>query len=138
LRESRLSVHQYIWNLEEVIIKTLRSIHIAGQRIQKHPGVWVGDEKICALGLRIIKDVSMHGFALNVNLDLQLFDYINPCGIIDKEVTSISKLLGYQVEIKGIEEHLLRAFSEVFNFELEEGKEAEKCLAIINSLSGSG
>jgi len=136
LREDGLSVHQYVWDLEEIVIRTLADFGIGGQRISGRRGVWVGRQKICALGLRVSREVSMHGFALNVNTNLKYFTYIIPCGITGVSITSVSKLLGHEVEIGEIQENLLRHFSQIFRFTSEYGGRLEKWLAP-SSLSGS-
>ena len=119
LREDGLTVHQYVWNLEDVIIRTLMDFGISGQRVSGWRGVWVGEEKICSLGLRISGEVSMHGFSLNVNTDLKYFTYIVPCGLTDATITSVSSLLGHEVTIEEVEEKLLQRFSQVFDLKLE-------------------
>jgi len=121
LKEDGLTLHQYVWNLEDVIIRTLTDFGIDGQRVSGRRGVWVGDEKICSLGLRISREVSMHGFSLNVNTNLKYFTYIVPCGITDVSITSVSKLLGRQVTIEEVKEKLLQHFSQVFELKLERG-----------------
>jgi len=136
LREDGLTVHQYVWDLEEIVIRTLADFGIGGQRISGRRGVWVGRQKICALGLRISREVSMHGFALNVNTNLKYFTYIIPCGITGVSITSASKLLGHEVEIGEIQENLLRHFSQVFRLTLEYGERLDKWLAP-SGLSGS-
>ena len=136
LREGGLTVHQYVWNLEEIIIRTLADFGIGGQRVSVQRGVWVGEEKVCALGVRVSGQVSMHGFALNVNTNLKYFTYIIPCGITGVSLTSVSKLLGREVEIGEIQENLLWHFSRVFRFTLEYGERLDKWLAP-SSLSGS-
>ena len=136
LGEDGLTVHQYVWDLEEIVIRTLADFGIGGQRISGRRGVWVGRQKICALGLRISREVSMHGFALNVNTNLKYFTYIIPCGITGVSITSVSKLLGHEVEIGGIQENLLRHFSQVFRLTLEYGERLDKWLAP-SGLSGS-
>jgi len=136
LRESGLTVHQYVWNLEEIVIRALADFGIGGQRVSGQRGVWVGEDKICALGVRVSGQVSLHGFALNVNTNLKYFTYIIPCGITGASLTSVSKLLGHEVEIGEIQEHLLRHFSQVFRFILEYGERLDKWLAP-SSLSGS-
>jgi len=136
LREDGLTVHQYVWNLEEIVIRTLADFGLGGQRISGRRGVWVGRQKICALGLRISREVSMHGFALNVNTNLKYFTYIIPCGITGVSITSVSKLLGHEVEIGEIQENLLRHFSQVFRLTLEYGERLDKWLAP-SGLSGS-
>ena len=133
--ENGLTVHEYVWNLEEIVIRNLADFGIGGQRISGLRGVWVGEKKICSLGVRVSSRVTMHGFALNVNTDLKYFTYIVPCGILGKSVTSISKLLGHEVEIECIQESLLRHFSQVFKFTLKYGENFDKWLA---SLSPSG
>jgi len=135
LIENGLTVHQYVWNLEEIVIRTLADLGIDSQRIPELRGVWVGQEKICAVGVRVSGRVTMHGFALNVNTNLKYFTYIVPCGIMGRSVTSISKLLGHEVDIKEIQERLLRHFSQVFTFTLEYGENFDKWLA---SVSPSG
>ena len=136
LRENGLTVHQYVWDLEEIVIRTLADFGIGAQRISGRRGVWVGRQKICALGLRISREVSMHGFALNVNTNLKYFTYIIPCGITGVSITSVSKLLGHEVEIEEIQENLLRHFSQVFRLTLEYGERLDKWLAP-SGLSGS-
>lgn len=136
LRENGLTVHQYVWDLEEIVIRTLADFGIGGQRISGRRGVWVGRQKICALGLRISREVSMHGFALNVNTNLKYFTYIIPCGITGVSITSVSKLLGHEVKIGEIQENLLRHFSQVFRLTLEYGEGLDKWLAP-SGLSGS-
>jgi lipoate-protein ligase B len=121
LKEHRLSVSQYVWNLEAAIIKLLLDLGIYAQRVPKYPGVWVGEEKVCAIGLHITHYVSRHGFALNVNTDLKCFNYINPCGIPNKAVTSLSKLLGYEITVDEIKQPLVQAFSQVFRFRPKQG-----------------
>ena len=135
LRENGLTAHQYIWNLEEVVIRTLVNFGIGGQRVSGRRGVWVGEEKVCALGLRVSGEVSMHGFALNVNTNLKYFTYIIPCGITGVSITSVSKLLGHEVEIGEIQENLLWHFSQVFRFTLEYGERLDKWL-VPSNLSG--
>jgi len=136
LREDGLTAHQYVWNLEEVVIRTLADFGIGGQRVSGQRGVWVGEEKVCALGLRVRGEVSMHGFALNVNTNLKYFTYIIPCGITGVSITSVSKLLGHEVEIDEIQKSLLRHFSQVFRLTLEYGERFNKWLAP-SSLIGS-
>lgn len=97
LREFRLSPKKLVDLLEEIVILTLRRFDIEGVRSDVNPGVWVDQDKICALGIRIKERVSLHGFALNIHNDLNLFRKIVPCGIQDHGVTSMTKVLGYPV-----------------------------------------
>ena len=121
LKENKLGIRQYIWKLEEAILKTLLDLGIYGRRMPKYPGVWVGEEKVCSIGLRVIQGVTMHGFALNVNPNLYHYEFIHPCGIVGRKMTSISKLLGYEVKDEDIKESLLQALCQVFAFRLEVG-----------------
>jgi len=108
-------IHKYLRYLEEVIIRTCAEYGIDAGRIDGLTGVWVGEKKICAMGIRCSRWVTMHGFALNVNADLSYFNHIVPCGISDKEVTSLQELLGRQVSEAEVKEHLLTHFAEVFD-----------------------
>ena len=135
LKENGLGVLEYIRKLEEVIIKLLLTFGIQGQRVEKYPGgVWVGEEKICSVGIHVSRYITMHGFALNVNTNLQHFEYINPCGIKGVVIASISKLLGYPVAVEAIIPSLLAIFSETFEMKCERG--IEECLNIPGVLNG--
>jgi len=107
-------VHWYLRMLEEVIIRTLRTFHIESSRVPGMTGVWVQDAKICAIGIKVTRWVTMHGFALNVNTDLSFFDHIIPCGIDDKGVTSISQLTGNIVNKNHVIKELVGQFQQVF------------------------
>ncbi len=115
---------EYIEMLEESIIKTIAEYGIDGQRLPGATGVWleVGipakTRKICAIGVRTSRWVSMHGFAFNVNTDLDYFNLINPCGFTDKTVTSLQKELGVRQDIESVKKLLLSKISEVFSMEL--------------------
>ena len=134
LQENGLGVREYIWKLEEVIIKLLLALGIQGHRVAKYPGVWVDGKKVCAIGVHVSHHITMHGFALNVNTNLQHFEYINPCGIRGNVMTSLSELLGYPIEVEAITEALLNSFSLVFGLKRERG--LEKCLTMLDVLSG--
>lgn len=123
LRSYQKDVHWYLRQLEEVIIRFLSDYNIAGKRVSGYTGVWVGDEKIAAIGVAVKRWVTYHGFALNVNPDLSHFKLINPCGITDKEVTSIVKILGHDVSMEEVEDKVVSAFAEVFSVEILNGKE---------------
>ncbi len=107
-------IHKYLRYLEEVLIRTCSDYGFEAQRIEGLTGVWVGEEKICAMGIRCSRWVTMHGFALNVNTDLQYFRNIVPCGIEDKSVTSLRKLTGQEVEMKEVKERIVSHFEDVF------------------------
>jgi len=123
LRQRRRDCHQYLRDLEEVIIRTLNDFSITASRDSSHAGVWVGDKEIAAIGLRVSKWVSMHGFALNVNIDLEQFSLINPCGFSDRKAASISSLLSQDVSVEAVTEKLLARFSEVFNAQMKPGSD---------------
>lgn len=111
-------IHKYLRYLEEVIIRTCADFGIKAERIEGLTGVWVGEEKICAMGIRCSRWVTMHGFALNVNTDLSYFKNIVPCGISDKEVTSVSKCVGKKIDEEEVKEKLLKHFADVFDVEV--------------------
>ena len=120
LRRLGLSVPNYVWSLEEVVIRVLARFHISAGRVEKLRGVWVGQEKIASLGVHLSRWISKHGLALNVNTDLGPFRLINPCGITDRRVTSMAQILGRSLHMEEIEELTLGAFAEVFGFSLGE------------------
>ena len=116
-------IHKYLRSLEEAVILTLKEYNIESGRIKNYTGVWIDIEsdtprKICALGVKTSRWVTMHGLALNVNTDLNFFKNIIPCGINDKEVTSISKEVGQVIKIKDVEKKLLNNLSKVFEFKI--------------------
>lgn len=119
-----VSIKSYIDKLEEVIIRTLKHFDISATRSEGATGVWldsndpIKSRKICAIGVRTSHWVSMHGFALNVNTDLNYFDYIVPCGIVGKAVTSMEKELGSTIDLKEVQNILTRHFNEVFEMEI--------------------
>jgi lipoate-protein ligase B len=118
LRERNRDIHQYVHNLEEVLIRTLADYGIKSGRDHNHAGVWVDDMEIAALGLSARKWITMHGFAMNVNTALDHFNLINPCGFTNKTATSIARLLGHELPLDGVTERLLAHFADVFEVEL--------------------
>jgi lipoyl(octanoyl) transferase len=116
-------IHKYMRYLEEAIIRTIAHYGIEGGRIDGLTGVWLDVEdpkkarKIAALGVKCSRWLTMHGFAFNVNTDLNYFNYIVPCGITDKKVTSLSKELGRELDIAEVKQLLLQELAEVFQFE---------------------
>ena len=117
-------IGKYLRSLEEVIILTLAHYGIVGERSQGETGVWIDPSikikarKICAMGVRCSRWVTMHGFALNVNTDLSYFSSIVPCGIPDKQVTSLSKELGREIDMEEIKNIIKLNFEKVFECEL--------------------
>lgn len=117
------SIHSYLRNLEEVVIRTLSEYGIHGERVKGATGVWLDSNtprarKICAIGVRCSRWISIHGLALNVNTDLSYFSHIVPCGISDKGVTSMNSEIGKQVNESRLSEVFTRKFEEVFEVEI--------------------
>ncbi len=120
LEGHRKDVHWYLRSVEESLISALASFGLKGERVSGRTGVWVGDEKVAAIGVGVRRWVTWHGFALNVSTDLDAFSLIVPCGIRDKGVTSLERLLGREVSPSEVRPAILRGFSEVFALELSE------------------
>ncbi|HEX5473432.1 MAG TPA: lipoyl(octanoyl) transferase LipB [Vicinamibacterales bacterium] len=114
LKPDRCDVHRYVRDLEEVLIGTVAAFGINAGRIEGLTGVWVGNEKIAAIGVRISRWVTSHGFALNVEPNLAHFGLIVPCGITDRGVTSIRAQLGRAVPMDEVESVLVDVFGRVF------------------------
>jgi lipoyl(octanoyl) transferase len=107
---------KYIRNVEEVVMRVLMRYDLVGERIKGLTGVWVGDEKVAAIGVRVsASGVSSHGFALNVSTDLRGFAQIVPCGITDRGVTSLEKLLGTAPPLTTVTDDVIASFEEVFD-----------------------
>lgn len=113
------SIRKFVENLEEVFIRMLRQeYNIQAGRHECNAGVWLGEEKIVAIGLAVKRGVTMHGFALNVNTQLEHFNVIVPCGLQDKSVTSLEKLLGKKQDMEQAKKHVLKYFKEVYQYEV--------------------
>jgi lipoic acid synthetase len=115
------NIPRYVRDLEEVVIATLADFSISGERDEKHVGVWVGQDKVCAIGVRVKQWITMHGFALNVSPDLSPFSIITPCGIVGRGVTSMAKVLNSAPSLEEVTANLIAHFSEVFSLSMEEG-----------------
>lgn len=111
-------IHRYLRYLEEIVIRTCADFGIEAGRIEGLTGVWVGNEKICAMGIKCSRWVTKHGFALNVNTDLSYFNHIVPCGITDKRVTSLQKLVGREIKPDKVKKLLVTHFEEVFDIRI--------------------
>lgn len=120
LQALRWGVHAYLRGLEEVLIRTLADFGVAGGRLTGLTGVWVGKEKIAAIGVALRRWITMHGFALNVNVDLRPFAYIIPCGQKERGVTSLAQQLGRPVPLRGVKRRLIERFGEVFNLRMQD------------------
>ena len=117
-------IGRYLRNLEEVIILTLAEYGLKGERSPGETGVWLepglpgSERKICAMGVRCSRWITMHGFALNVNTDLSYFTHIIPCGIANKQVTSLEKELGKKADVAEVKEKIRKNFEKVFDSKL--------------------
>jgi lipoyl(octanoyl) transferase len=115
LRPDRCDVHRYVRDLEEVLIATAGAFGVTAGRVPGLTGAWVGDRKLAAIGVRIARWVTSHGFAFNVATDLDHFKLIVPCGIINKGVTSLDQLTARPIAMADVEEAAIAAFSAVFD-----------------------
>ncbi|MGJ7029921.1 lipoyl(octanoyl) transferase LipB [Niabella hirudinis] len=117
-------IGRYLRNIEEVVIRTLAGYGLKGERSPGETGVWLDpflkgrERKICAIGVRTSRWITMHGFALNVNTDLEYFNFIIPCGIQNKQVTSLQKELGRELDMEEVKQQLRNNFEEVFEIRL--------------------
>ncbi len=112
-------VRRFLRKLEEVILRVARSYGIEAYPTPGYAGVWVGEEKLCAIGVAVKEGVSFHGFALNVNTDLNDFSVIIPCGLKGKGVTSLERLLGRKPPMSEVKARVVEAFGQVFGLEVE-------------------
>jgi lipoate-protein ligase B len=119
LQRIGLNVRQYIHALEEVVIRVLAEFSIDAGRHPRFMGVWVGDEKICAVGVGVRKWITKHGLAFNINTDLNYFQGIIPCGIRGKDVTSLQKIMSEKQDMDHIKDLTRCAFADVFNLDLQ-------------------
>ncbi len=118
LKNYYLDIHRFLRDLEETIILTLQTFGINSVRDDGFTGVWVDNNKIAALGVKVSRWITMHGFALTVNTDLSYFDKIIPCGIFHKGITSMKQILGHEIEIEKVNEIIYKNISLVFNKEV--------------------
>jgi lipoate-protein ligase B len=114
LEPGRRDLHRYVRDIEEALIRALATFGIAGGRVSGLTGVWVGDEKVAAIGVRVSRWITSHGFALNVTTDLDYFGLIVPCGITDRGVTSMARLLGRPPGFEAVQDAVTQAFGAVF------------------------
>jgi len=125
LESLNLQLKEYISKLEDVIIETIADYGLIGERLDGATGVWLDPanpikaRKICAIGVKASRYVTMHGFALNVNTNLDYFTYINPCGFVDKGVTSLKKELNSEIDINEVKSKIFTNFEKQFNIKLQ-------------------
>ncbi|MYN66980.1 MAG: lipoyl(octanoyl) transferase LipB [Acidobacteria bacterium] len=118
LKPDRCDVHRYVRDLEEVLIRAVAGFGVRATRIEGLTGVWVGNDKLAAIGVRLSRWVTSHGFALNVATDLDDFALIRPCGLADRGVTSLARLTGTKVSDVAVADRVARRFAEVFDREI--------------------
>jgi len=116
----RKDLHLYLRYLEEVLIKTLREFKIGAGRINDFTGVWVGRKKIASIGIKVRRWVTLHGFALNINTELDYFNLIQPCGMEAQIMTSMKSLLNKDIKLKEVVGKLIPRFSDVFGVKMRE------------------
>jgi len=121
-----LSIKEYIFGLEKALIKTIAEYGLKGKTVDGAIGVWLDatdqlpERKICAIGVKVSRYVSMHGFALNVNTNLEYYHYINPCGFVDKGVTSLQKELGKKIDLEDVKQKVKHHLKEEFHLMFED------------------
>jgi lipoyl(octanoyl) transferase len=128
LKPDRCDVHRYVRDLEEMMVRVCADYGVAAERITGLTGAWVGSEKIGAIGVRISRWITSHGFALNVQTNLQHFELIVPCGISDRGVTSLEKTTGRSLAIGDVEDRLAGHFADVFGRAAVPGRGAPSAL----------
>lgn len=122
LTRHRRDIAWYMRSLEEVFIRVAAQYSVEGGRVPGAAGVWVGNDKLVAVGVHISRWVTSHGFAFNVNTDLRFFDWIVPCGLHGRGVTSLERLLGQPVDMERISTKVIDAFGQVFGLEMYEAQ----------------
>jgi len=132
LTDWQQDTHKYLRAIEEVILKVCEEYGLKGSRVDKYTGVWIDDRKICAIGIKVSRWITMHGFAFNVNTDLKLFNGIIPCGITDKDVTSLNRELKTEIHINEVKEKIIYHFNDFFRFDQIEFKSKEEIKSLIS------
>lgn len=121
LKPDRCDVHRYVRDLEDVLIRAAADFGVRATRLAGLTGVWVGNDKLAAIGVRLSRWVTSHGFALNVTTDLDDFTLIRPCGLADRGVTSLARLTGAEIPISAVADRIVSRFAEVFEREVAAG-----------------
>jgi len=132
LRHYQQDLHWYLRQLEEVVIQVLALHHLTGERINGLTGVWLEGRKVAAIGIKVSKWITMHGFALNVCPDLSGFDRIVPCGIVDRSVGSMAEFIP-RIDPEVVRQQLVKVFSEIFQVEMVDGDCQNRTPAQISS-----
>ena len=126
LQPDRCDVHRYVRDLEEVLIRAVAEFGVRATRIPGLTGVWVGNDKLAAIGVRLSRWVTSHGFALNVTTDLDDFALIRPCGLAERGVTSLARLTGAEMPDAAVADCVAQRFAEVFDREIAAGAGADR------------
>ena len=124
--------HKYLRAIEEVIIQSCSEYGLNGGRVEKYTGVWINDRKICAIGIKVSRWITMHGFAFNINTDLELFNGIIPCGITGKDVTSLNRELKTEIPLNDVKEKIIHHFSNIFNYDLIKFKSKNEIMGLVS------
>jgi len=120
-----LGIKEYIYALEDAIIRTIAEYGLKGKTVNGAIGVWLDatekspERKICAIGVKVSRHITMHGFALNINTDLDYFNHINPCGFVDKKTTSMQQELGREIDMEEVKHKVKKHFTSIFNIEFQ-------------------
>jgi lipoyl synthase len=122
LRRRDKDIHRYVGQLEEAVMGTLADFSIVSEKDNRYVGVWVGKEKICAIGVAVHQWITLHGLALNVDPDLDAFSMINPCGIVGRGVASMTKLKNRTFSMNEVIDRFVANFSRVFSMGMEPGR----------------
>ena len=126
LKPDRCDVHRYVRDLEEVLIRAVAEFGVRATRIPGLTGVWVGNDKLAAIGVRLSRWVTSHGFALNVTTDLDDFALIRPCGLAERGVTSLARLTGAEMPAAAVADCVAKRFAEVFERDIAAGAGADR------------
>src|SRR4029077_20213866 len=138
-RAGQRDVVAYVRRLEAVLVAALADFDIAADRSPGYTGVWVGDEKIAAIGVRVARGRTRHGFALNVDPELTMFEHIVPCGIADRGVTSMARVLGDAPALRAVTDRVVARFAEAFGFDAVEREDvAWKAPAVVAPTADGG
>lgn len=120
LQEAKIDIISFVRKIEDLLIKTAADFGINSSRVEKNPGIWVGQKKLASIGIAVQHWITFHGFALNVNTDLKQFYTIKPCGMEPSTMTSMQRILGKEISLEKVKDSIAKNFSEVFQIELSE------------------
>ena len=124
LQEGERDVRRFVWKMEEVLIRSANDFGVLARRVDGLRGIWVGDDKLAAIGGRLSRWTTMHGFAINITTDLSGFDLVVPCGLRGKGVTSMQRLCGKSLDLKEVEGRLILHLATIFERDWYEGPQS--------------